>query len=148
MRPSTPRSSRPYLTGAAALVAQHLTRRRTALNQAVFLRPLSTRMPRVISYVRTTPGTDPDPVFTRLRGFARLHDWHVGHELYDTAGDTPQESIAWQRARRLMHEGFADGVVVPDRSHISGDDRAYLAEIEFVGERQCFTALLVPESEL
>ncbi|MFJ8230676.1 hypothetical protein ACIQ9E_12070 [Streptomyces sp. NPDC094448] len=148
MRPSTPRSARPYLTGTAALVAQHLTRRRTALNHAVFLRPLSTRVPRVIGYVRTTPGTDPEPVFARLRDYARRQDWHMGHELYDTTRDTPQESIGWLRARRLLHEGFADGVVVADRSHISDDDRAYLDEIEFIGERQCFTALLVPEAEL
>jgi hypothetical protein len=123
-----------------------LKRLRDRLNEPVFtVRP--TRARRVVAYVRTWPGEAPDEAFETLRAEAARRGWKVGHELHDATGPlAPQQSPAWRQTRKLLHEGFADGVLALDRDHISADDHAYELELAFVAERQCFTALLRPEA--
>ncbi|MGI5484952.1 hypothetical protein [Streptomyces lavendofoliae] len=120
---------------------------RERLNEPVFAYRSSVRARRVVVYVRTLPHQDPAPIFAALRTEATQRGWHVGHELHDAIGPAaPQQCPNWLLARKFMHEGFADGVLVQDRTHISRDDDEYRHELRFVAERQCFTALLMPEA--
>ncbi|MEU6932895.1 hypothetical protein AB0A05_27475 [Streptomyces sp. NPDC046374] len=118
------------------------------MNEPVFehvsrIRPVR----RAVLYVRVLPGQDPEPTFVRLRAEAMRRGWQVGQELYDDGGpQAPQQSKSWLRVRKLCHEGFADGVLVHDRAHISKDDMEYVAELQYVSRRMCFTALLIPEA--
>lgn len=123
-----------------------LKRLRERLNEPVFAhRPIRPR--RVIAYVRTLRGADSAPAFEVLAQEAAKRGWYVGHQFHDDTGPmAPQQSPRWVQARKLMHEGFADGVLVLDRSHISRDDSEYEIELTFVAECQCFTALVVPET--
>ncbi|MDT0459163.1 hypothetical protein RM550_26180 [Streptomyces sp. DSM 41527] len=124
-----------------------LKKLRDRLNEPVFAYRPTARPRRVISYVRTRAGEDPTRLFEQLDREAARRGWHVGHRLHDDNGAAaPQQSPDWLRARRLMHEGFADGVLAPDRDHISRDDDQYQAELAFVADSQCFTALVVPEA--
>ncbi|MGA4960422.1 hypothetical protein [Streptomyces lavendulocolor] len=124
-----------------------LRRLREWLNEPVFAHRSSVRACRVVIYVRTLPAQNPSLIFTTLRTEATQRGWHVGHELHDAIGQAaPQQCPQWLQARKFMHEGFADGVLVKDRNHISSYDDEYRYELHFVAERQCFTALLVPEA--
>ncbi|MGW1887771.1 hypothetical protein [Streptomyces sp. NPDC001970] len=125
-----------------------LKRLRDELNAPVFAhRPRTRTQRRVVAYVRTLNGVDPAPVFQVLKQEATKRGWQVGRRLHDKTGPlAPQQSPGWLLARRLMHEGFADGVLVLDRSHISENDAEYEEELHFVADRHCFTALVVPEA--
>ncbi|WP_189765775.1 hypothetical protein [Streptomyces xanthochromogenes] len=160
-RPSTPdtswmdvenASSRRYGSRGPRISldsGMRLRRLREALNEPAFTFHSKVRPRRVITYVQTTPGVDPKPLQDLLRAEAVRRGWEVRawQELVDRHGpQAPQASEQWRKARKLMHEGFADGVLVLDRSHISPDDAEYEVELWFVHQRQCFTALVNPES--
>ncbi|KOU53983.1 hypothetical protein [Streptomyces sp. WM6378] len=126
-----------------------LKRLRNALNEPALTFRSSVRPRRVVTYVRTLPDVDPKPMQALLRVEAARRGWEVRkwHELVDACGpQAPQACEQWLKARKLLHEGFADGVLVLDRSHISRNDPEYEVELRFVHERQCFTALVHPES--
>ncbi|MEU6708627.1 hypothetical protein [Streptomyces wuyuanensis] len=124
-----------------------LKRLRDELNSPVFAHRPRARTRRVVAYVRTLKGGDPAPLFQVLEDEASVRGWQVGHRLHDETGPlAPQRSPRWLQARKLMHEGFADGVLVLDRSHISDNDAEYETELNFVADRHCFTALVVPEA--
>jgi hypothetical protein len=126
----------------------YLKRLRERFNEPVFAHRPTKRPPHVVAYVRTVNGVDPAPVFDALGDEASKCGWHVGHRLHDETGLlAPQQCPNWLLARKLMHEGFADGVLVWDRSHISRDDAEYEIELNFVSDRQCFTALVVQRLE-
>ncbi|MFJ2785643.1 MULTISPECIES: hypothetical protein [unclassified Streptomyces] len=123
-----------------------LQRRRKQCNQAV-LADAPARRRRLALYVRTMPGVDPESWFEPLRLEAARQGWKVGHEIHDDCGPlAPQQSPGWLRARKLQHEGYVDGVLIPDRSHISQDPAEYETELRFACERLCVTALLRPEA--
>ncbi|MFD7015229.1 hypothetical protein [Streptomyces sp. NPDC059928] len=144
--------SRRYGTGGPRVSLDpgvRLRRLREALNEPALTFRSRVRSRRVITYVRTMPGIDPAPLQELLRAEAKRRGWEVRawQELVDRCGQrAPQASDQWRKARKMLHEGFADGVLVLDRSHISRDDAEYEVELRFVHQRMCFTALVHPES--
>ncbi|GHG06558.1 hypothetical protein ACFFSH_24620 [Streptomyces filamentosus] len=112
-----------------------------------------TRAARVVLYVRTFHGEDPGPVFSQLQDIAARKGWAVAylhHDQLPFGGNPnvpPDEWPGWVAAKNQIKGGFADGVLVPNRHHISTDVAAYIRELEFVGYRNGFTWLLASESE-
>ncbi|MFJ4342596.1 hypothetical protein [Streptomyces sp. NPDC088915] len=126
--------------------AEHLQRLRISLNEQNFDHK-PTRGRRVCLYVRTLPKADPEPFFAPLRVEAARLGWQAGQEIHDSGGpQAPQQSAGWLRVRKLIHEGFADGVIAVNRFHISRDDGEYVAELRFVHERLGVTGLITPET--
>ncbi|MGP3954278.1 hypothetical protein [Streptomyces sp. 7N604] len=120
-------SDGPFVEVAPGL---RLMRLRERFNEPVFAHRPTTRPRRVVVYVRMLSGADPAPVFEVLEQEANRCGWQVGHLFHDETGPlAPQQSPGWLKARKLLHEGFADGVLFQDRSHINRDDAEYQTEL-------------------
>lgn len=125
--------------------ALRLMRLRQSLNEAAFThRPGRTR--RVVSFVRAPLDADVAPIFDELDAEAGRRGWTVSRRIRDTSDEAPQKSPGWLETRKVIYEGFADGVVTPSRDHISADDEKYEHEVRFVCERPGFVVLLMPEA--
>ncbi|MFE6066672.1 hypothetical protein [Streptomyces sp. NPDC056525] len=140
--------------GSAPPVGRRLHQLRRRLNHNGLTRAAEgTRAPRVVLYVRTFHGEDPSPVFSQLREEAARKGWAVTHLHHDqlpfgqNPNVPPDEWPGWVAARDQIKRGFADGVLVPNRHHISSDVPAYIHELEYIGYRSGFTWLLASESD-
>lgn len=110
--------------------------------------PGRARTLRVIAYAQPQPNGDPGPDHARLRSYAE-GTWQVKYEIHDEAPDDarpPQQRNGWLMARRLLHEGFADGVIAISRDVISPDDALYERELRWIGDQFSFVDLIIPES--
>ncbi|MFE5970289.1 hypothetical protein [Streptomyces sp. NPDC056463] len=133
---------------------KRLLQLRRRLNQPGLTREGKARPCRkVVLYARTFHGEDVTPIFDRLKAEADRHGWPTDRWIHDQAESghgahaVPEHWPGWRDVRHLISTGLADGVLVPDRTHISSNDAAYTGELEFVAECLGFTALLVPEAE-
>ncbi|WP_328485946.1 hypothetical protein [Streptomyces zaomyceticus] len=136
------------------LAGRHLHQLRRRLNHSGLARAAEgTRAPRVALYVRTFHGEDPAPVFAQLRNEAARRGWAVSRMFHDqlpfgqNANALPDEWPGWVAVRDQIKTGYADGVLVENRHHISSDAPSYITELEYIGHRTCFTWLLHPESD-
>ncbi|MCZ0981823.1 hypothetical protein O1L60_30915 [Streptomyces diastatochromogenes] len=135
-------------------VGRHLHQLRRSLNHAGLIRASEgTRSPRVVLYVRTFHGEDPEPLFSQLRQEAAKKNWLVAREHHDQlpfgqkSNMPPMQWPGWVATRDQIRSGFAEGVLVLNRHHISSDVTAYTQELEYIGHRNCFTWLLHSESD-
>ncbi|MFD7334901.1 hypothetical protein ACFV98_02710 [Streptomyces violascens] len=75
--------------------------------------------------------------------------WAMTKVFIDPVGTLPpRQRKDWLMARKYVYEGYADGVIVLDRRHISAVEHEYVAELEFVCGRRGFVALVVPETDV
>ncbi|MFE5296973.1 hypothetical protein [Streptomyces sp. NPDC056632] len=142
------------VAGERVSSGKRLLQLRRRLNQPGLSREGRVRPRRkVVLYARTFHGEDVAPIFDRLKEEADRQGWHAERVIHDQAPlghgahAVPEHWPGWRSVRHLISAGLADGVLVPDRSHISSNDAAYTSELEFVAECLGFTALLVPEAE-
>ncbi|GEB60150.1 hypothetical protein GCM10017674_76330 [Streptomyces gardneri] len=140
--------------GSAPPAGRRLLQLRRRLNHNGLTRAAEgTRAPRVVLYVRTFHGEDPGPVFSQLREVTARKGWAVTHLHHDqlpfgqNPNVPPDEWPGWVAARDQIKRGFADGVLVPNRHHISSNATAYIQELEYIGYRNGFTWLLASESD-
>ncbi|MFE0640140.1 hypothetical protein [Streptomyces sp. NPDC058877] len=101
---------------------------------------------RVVLYVKTLPGEDPEPHFQQLRAKAAGRKWAVRCTIHDDSGEiVPTQSAAWNELMKALAGGFARGVLAPTYRHISVDEAYYETALYGVHKHRCFTSLLVPE---
>ncbi|MCZ0978647.1 hypothetical protein O1L60_03770 [Streptomyces diastatochromogenes] len=121
---------------------KHLERLRKELNDDALLGRSGGR---VVLYVKTLPGLDPNPHFEELSTKARSRGWTVHMKIHDDAGGIQTDSEAWGELMAALHGGLAQGVLAPSYHHISMDKVRYANALKEIAELRCFTSLLVPE---
>ncbi|MFI6055889.1 hypothetical protein ACIBCO_38165 [Streptomyces violascens] len=136
------------IRGQRLRVGEALYRKRQRLNEPVLAeRPGRPR--RVAGYVLVTFGEATADVEQMLRMEADRRGWHMTRVFVDPASALPlDQRDHWQAARDYVLRGFADGLIVLHRRHISADDDEYVAELETVCGRRAFVTLVVPETEV
>ncbi|MFD6343609.1 hypothetical protein ACFWF9_02640 [Streptomyces roseolus] len=127
---------------------------RQRLNSSNLNRERNARKARKIAlYVRTVQGEDVAPIFDSLQREADRRQWRVARMFHDqaeldpAAHPVPEHWPGWRAVRDLIGSGQLDGVLVPDRTHISTNTAAYVNELEAISDRQGFTVLLVREAD-
>ncbi|MFB7424734.1 hypothetical protein ACFC0K_15825 [Streptomyces hydrogenans] len=133
---------------------QRLFLLRQRLNSFGLTRERNIRPDRAIAlYVRTVRGEDVTPIFETLKREAGRRHWRVARMFHDqaeldpAAHPVPEHWPGWRAVRDLIGRGQLDGVLVPDRTHISTNTAAYVNELKAIAERQGFTALLLRETD-
>lgn len=107
------------------------------------------RQRKVAGYLQALPGQATADVEATLRMDADRRGWDMTKVFIDPVGTLPPvRRDEWLLARKYVYEGYADGLVVLDRRHISADEHEYIAELEFVCGRWGFVALVVPETDV
>ncbi|MEU3401804.1 hypothetical protein [Streptomyces filamentosus] len=141
-------------TGRRLPVGRRLFLLRQRLNTLSFTRERKARPERAVAlYVRTVRGEDVTPIFDSLQREAGRRHWHVARRFHDQAElepgahPVPEHWPGWRAVRDLIRRGQLDGVLVPDRTHISTNLAAYTAELKEIAELQGFTELLVREAD-
>ncbi|MFF3159321.1 hypothetical protein [Streptomyces sp. NPDC057910] len=134
------------IRGQQPTAGELLFRKRQRMNDMA-LAGRACRRRRVAGYVQVTFGEAAADVEQMLRMEAMRRGWHMTRVFVDPAGTLPpMQRKDWLMVRRYVHEGFADGVIVLNRRHISPDADEYLAQLTFLCGRPAFVALVVPET--
>ncbi|MFJ3365769.1 hypothetical protein [Streptomyces anthocyanicus] len=99
----------------------------------------STRQLRLVAYVSTRPGVGGDAHrdgdLARVRVMAEARGHYIGHYVSDQLGpQAPSRRPGWQEARRLVQQGFADGIACLDRYAISAHNDEYELEVRWLAE--------------
>ncbi|MET7814233.1 hypothetical protein ABZT26_25720 [Streptomyces sp. NPDC005395] len=95
------------------------------------------RQLRLVAYASTLAGADAerDGDLARIRVMVEARGHFVGHFLSDQLGpQEPTRRPGWQEARRLIQQGFADGIACLDRYAISANNDEYELEVRWLAE--------------
>ncbi|MGW5732899.1 MULTISPECIES: hypothetical protein [Streptomyces] len=127
-----------------------LRRLRTDYNVNALERlPNPARPRRIVTYAITDANGNADRSLTEVRDLVASLGYDVVREVTDPnlrPLRAPQDRDGWAKARRLVHQGRADGIAVVDRNAVSSHDDKYEEEIRWIGQRPGLLLLVMPEA--
>ena len=132
----------PRISVDPALRLRHL--RRSYNDHVKELFPGSSHS-RLVSYVIRPPGADASGVQSRLREMAEARGRHVIYDITDTIACDLRVREGYAEAIDMIYRGRADGLVIPDMATITADYAEYEQQVRWLGERNAFLYLLLPE---
>ncbi|MGW0764461.1 hypothetical protein [Streptomyces sp. NPDC002676] len=124
----------------------YLKKQREQGNESALETPVP-RKRRIIAYGLRSAGGQIDHTLASVRRLIEEQGYDVVHELTDVhAPHAPLTRRGWEKARRLVSTGFADGIAVLNREAISVDDNEYEEELRWLGERPALLLLVIHEA--
>ncbi|MFB6583346.1 recombinase family protein [Streptomyces sp. NPDC056402] len=122
--------------------------RQNMLTEATHALRRNGRTPRVALYVCTRSlGLDAEEQFALLRAIAVRRAMRVGAEFTDGHGPSAVEQrLGLLKALDQVRQGFVDGILCPDFSHISPHLDEYERVLRTTAQRRWFVALGSPET--
>ncbi|NEA20200.1 hypothetical protein [Streptomyces halstedii] len=119
---------------------------RRAFYESAFAAIGTGREARVATYVRAVPGTDVEAAHALLAQYTQEQRWRVSRERFTDppAGLPPGRRPALIGACRHAGSGYADGILVSDRTALPAADETYESYLRWLHDRFAFIAFLPP----
>ncbi|QHC26372.1 hypothetical protein [Streptomyces sp. GS7] len=135
---------RPRVSVDPALRLRHLRKSYNDHVKELFAGPSHRRL---VSYVIRPPGADASAVQSQLRELAETRGRHVIYDITDTTACDLRRREGYAKAISMIYAGRADGLVIPDMATITADYAHYEQQVRWLGERNAFLYLLIPEGQ-